>query len=146
MDKILKKSIIFVIVLLIAIQFIPVERSNPTIDQNLTLQTDENVLKILKNSCYDCHSYETTFPNYSIVAPISLFVASHVNDGRRALNFSKWRDIDPTIKKERLKRAIMTVKNERMPLPSYTIAHEDAKLTKEQKEILIKWFEEELKQ
>ena len=101
-------------------------------------------MDILKRSCYDCHSYETKWPVYSSVAPVSFFVASHVKKARNALNFSKWNEIDSKIKNERLKRAIITVKNERMALPSYVMAHEEAKLSKDDKGILVKWFKDEL--
>jgi hypothetical protein len=133
------------VALLILLQFIQVEKTNPPIDEQNTLVTDEPVMSILKKSCYDCHSNETLWPSYASVAPISFFVASHVKDARKALNFSQYNIIEPSIKEARLKRAIITVKNEYMALPSYRYAHEGANLTKEEKEILMTWFEEELK-
>jgi hypothetical protein len=140
----LKKTIIFVALLLFAIQFISLDKTNPKIDDNITLNAPKNVMNILKKSCYDCHSYETQWPYYSSIAPISFFVVSHVNDGRAALNFSKWQEIDEAIKQKRLKRAIKTVNNEMMALPSYVSAHEDAQLSKGQKKILTEWFESQL--
>ncbi|MDD3476660.1 MAG: heme-binding domain-containing protein [Sulfurimonas sp.] len=139
------KFIISFVALLILLQFIQVEKTNPPIDEQNTLVTDEPVMSILKKSCYDCHSNETLWPSYASVAPISFFVASHVKDARKALNFSQYNIIEPSIKEARLKRAIITVKNEYMALPSYRYAHEGANLTKEEKEILMTWFEEELK-
>ena len=140
----LKKTIIFVVLLLFVIQFISLDKTNPKVDENVTLDAPKNVMSILKISCYDCHSYETKWPYYSNIAPISFFVVSHVNDGRDALNFSKWQEIDPDIKQKRLKRAIKTVNNEMMALPSYVSAHEDAQLSKDKKKILTGWFESEL--
>lgn len=140
----MKKTVIFTLILLIALQFIQIDRTNPAVDESIALHTEESVQNILKSGCYDCHSNETKWPTYSYVAPVSFFVASHVKKGRKALNFSQWKDIDPEIKKKRLERAIMTVNNGRMALPSYLLAHDDAKLSKENKEILIKWFEKEL--
>lgn len=140
----LKKTIIFTLFILIAIQFINVEKTNPPIDDAITLQAPKEVMSIVKNSCYDCHSYETKWPSYSDIAPISFFVASHVKDGRKALNFSEWTKIDTAKKEQRLKRAIITVNNGMMALPSYTSMHEDTKLSKDEKKILTAWFEQEL--
>lgn len=140
----IKKTVIFVIVFLFAIQFISVDKSAPKIDEKLTLKAPTEVMDILKTSCYDCHSFETKWPTYSSIAPISFFVSSHVKKGRNAMNFSKWNVIDDEIKAQRLKRAIKTVNNSLMALPSYVSIHEEAKLNKEQKDILTTWFKSEL--
>jgi len=140
----LKKTIIFLAVTLIAIQFIPLEKTNPKVDENITLKTDEKVLTILKKSCYDCHSYETKWSVYSDIAPLSFGVVSHVTDGRKALNFSNYNNIDSEIKTARLERAIKTINNGRMPVSNYLAFHEEARMTKEDKETLIAWFEKEL--
>jgi hypothetical protein len=143
-SKLLKKTIITILVILVGIQFIDVDKTNPPVDKEIALQTDEDVMKVLRNSCYDCHSNETKWPTYSSIAPISFFVASHVNKGRKALNFSLWQTIEPDIKLKRLERAIKTVNNEMMALPSYVSVHDNAKLTKEQKDTLTQWFEKEI--
>ena len=140
----LKKTFIFFVITFIGIQFIPVDKINPKIDTSLTLNTDENVLKILKKSCYDCHSYETKWSIYSDIAPLSFGVVSHVKDGRQALNFSVYKNIDVQIREKRLQRAITLIKNERMPVSSYLTFHEEARMTKGEKETLIAWFEKEL--
>jgi len=101
-------------------------------------------MNILKRSCYDCHSNETKWSKYAYIAPLSFGIVSHVKDGRKALNFSNYKNIPNNIKKMRLKRAIQTVKIDRMPLGSYTLFHKEAKLSKEDKKILIDWFNSEL--
>lgn len=140
----LKKTAIFTILTLILIQFIHVDRTNPKIDKNIELKAPQDVMHILKKSCYDCHSYETKWPYYSNIAPISFVVASHVKDARSAMNFSTWKEIDIKKKAQRLKRAIQTVNNGMMALPSYVYAHKGAKLTKSEKEVLTSWFKQEL--
>lgn len=130
--------------ILVGIQFINVDKTNPEVDKSISLSTDTEVMDILKNSCYDCHSFETKWPSYASIAPVSFFVASHVNKGRKALNFSEWENIDKGIKTQRLKRAIKTINNEMMALPSYVSVHENAKLSKTDKETLTQWFEKEL--
>ena len=140
----LKKTAIFTVILLILIQFIGVDKTNPKVDDEITLKAPQDVMELLRKSCYDCHSYETRWPYYSDIAPVSFFVASHVKKARSAMNFSEWKNIDPKIKTERLKRAIVTVNNGRMALPSYVSAHEEAKLNQDEKEILKNWFKKEL--
>jgi Haem-binding domain len=141
----LKKSLIFAVITLFAIQFIDIDKTNPPVDEKLTLKTDPEVMRLLQRSCYDCHSFETKWPYYADIAPVSFFVTSHVKDARQAMNFSLWGKMDEKIKVQRLKRAIVTINNERMALPSYVMAHKDAKLSKDEKETLTKWIESELK-
>ena len=140
----LKKTVIWSVAALVAIQFIEVDKSNPKVESEIALQAPQKVMSILKKSCYDCHSNETKWPHYSNIAPISFVVASHVKDARAALNFSEYEKIDKERKVARLKRAIVTVKNERMALPSYVMAHQEAKLSQDEKVVLVKWFEKEL--
>ena len=84
----MKKIIIALIVILIGIQFIPVERTNPPVTREIN--APDNISSILKASCYDCHSNETDWPWYSYIAPVSFLVAGDVMDGRKNLNFSEW--------------------------------------------------------
>jgi anthranilate/para-aminobenzoate synthase component II len=102
-------------------------------------------MNILKKSCYDCHSNETKWSEYAYIAPLSFGVVSHVKDARKALNFSNYKNIDKEIKIARLKKAIHTLKLNTMPLASYLEFHKEAKLTKEDKSILINWCNLELK-
>lgn len=140
----LKKSIIFLVSSLVALQFIPLDRTNNKVDTKVSLHTDSKVSQILKKSCYDCHSDETKWSSFAYIAPLSFGVVSHVSNGRETLNFSKWKTIPTDIKKLRLQRAIKTISLNRMPLPSYTMFHKEAKLSNQEKDILKKWFESEL--
>jgi hypothetical protein len=75
---------------------------------------------------------------------MSWSIVAHVNDGRKALNFSTYKEIDNDTKIERLKRAIKTVNNEMMPPPNYIRFHDEAILSDDDKLILTKWFKKEL--
>lgn len=141
----MKKIILGFVAFLLLLQLIPVDKTNPPIDSKAALSTDASVMMILKKSCYDCHSNETNWPSYASIAPFSIFVSSHVGDARKAFNFSSYNTMDLDIKEKRLKRAIVTIKNERMALPSYRYAHESANLSNEEKNRLILWLEEEIK-
>jgi len=140
----LKKIVLFTIFPLIGIQFIPIDKINPKIDETMSLHTDIQVMKILKKSCYDCHSNETKYSIYADIAPLSFGIESHISDARKALNFSNYKNISDDIKKARLQRAIKTIKNGMMPLSSYLMFHNEAKMTQEERDILIRWFEREL--
>ena len=61
----IKKILIAIVLVLVGIQFINVDKTNPPVDEALTLQAPVEVMDILKNSCYDCHSNETVWPEYS---------------------------------------------------------------------------------
>lgn len=62
---------VFVGVLLLA-QLVPIERSNPPVASDLGPQPA--IDSILRRSCYDCHSQETSWPWYAWVAPVSWWV------------------------------------------------------------------------
>ena len=132
-------------VLFILIQFYPVEKpmvkSENKNDFISTNKVPENISKILKTSCYDCHSNETTFPWYSKVAPIKWLVYHDINEGREALNFSNWNALSNDDKSDALFDIADAIKEEEMPLNIYLYKHSEAKLSKAQREDLVSWFE-----
>lgn len=140
----MKQTLLIIVALLLLSQLIRPDRTNPPVNPDEALQAPKEVETVLRRSCYDCHSNETRWPWYSNLAPFSWTIASHVKEGRLALNFSKWQTIPEKIKVKRLKRAIQTTSNNMMPLPSYLWLHKEAKLTKAQKSLLKAWFEKEL--
>ncbi|MCI0706454.1 MAG: heme-binding domain-containing protein [Ignavibacteriae bacterium] len=144
MRKILKRTLIVLGVIFIGIQLYPVDRTNPPIDPEMTFQAKVNVPphidKLVRNSCYDCHSHETTWPWYSYVAPVSWLVASDVEEGRTILNFSNW-DYSMFRSVGRLDQMAEEVYQDRMPLPNYLIVHPSAKLLAADKDSLLDWIE-----
>lgn len=137
-----KKSIILVsvIVPLLLIQFITVEKKNPPIDSSLELSAPPEVMSILKNSCYDCHSNETKWPFYSSIAPVSWLVARDVEFGRDDLNFSEWENLSEGDKDHAKKEIIEEISRETMPIPIYIFTHPSASLSKEDKLLLKNWL------
>jgi len=133
----LKKILIVLGVIIVAIQFIPVDRSNPPVTQEI--DAPSNVFSILITSCYDCHSNETTWPWYSYVAPVSFLVAGDVEKGRKRINFSEWYKYDEKKKEKMLEHVIEVVEEGEMPLPIYTFIHTDSKLDKEKIKIIKDW-------
>lgn len=140
----MKKKIIIVLgSVLVIIQFFRIDKVNPSyeMENDFIMVTDppELVKNILKNSCYDCHSFETKYPWYTNVAPVSWWIKYHINEGRDELNFSEWATFELKRKNHKLEEIIEMVEEGEMPMNSYTWVHSEARLTDEQKTALINW-------
>ena len=119
-------------------QAIQTEQNNPEVTKGLEIQAPENIQTMFKNACYDCHSNQTQWPVYAKVAPFSWIISRHVKEGRKALDFTAWENYDEEKKQEKLKAIYRTVYGS-MPLPSYMWLHDEAELTKEEREVIRKW-------
>lgn len=124
--------------LFLAMQLIVPSKNNPPVDSQKELTAPENIKSILKRSCYDCHSNETKWPWYANIAPISWVASAHVRDGRAWVNFSEWEGYDEA-NRTRLKKLIFRSVSHAMPPQAYTLIHEDAKLTAEEKKMIRDW-------
>ncbi len=129
----------------IAIQLIPVDRTNPPVKKSENfvdlLEPPTKVQKLIKNACYDCHSNETVYPKYAYVAPISWSIKDHVNEGREHLNFSVWGTYNQYLKDGILEKTIVEIQDQKMPMPAYIIYHANAKLTAEDRSLLEGYFQ-----
>jgi hypothetical protein len=99
----------------------------------------ENVRSVLQTACYDCHSNNTRYPWYNNVQPVEWWLASHVNDGKRHLNFDEFNLYPVGKKKKKLSQIKETLEKDEMPLSSYTLIHTDAKLSTDQKVLILDW-------
>lgn len=133
----MKKILYTVVFILIVIQFIPVERTNPPVTWDIN--APEKISEILRTSCYDCHSNETVWPWYSKVAPVSFLVAKDVREGRKHLNFSEWDKYDGNKRQKILEEIVEEVEKENMPLPIYTFTHPNAKLDDHRIKLIKDW-------
>ncbi len=138
-----KKIFLGLLAVLVIMQFFRIDKSNPTSnpakDMFVVEQVPQEVQSIIKTSCFDCHSNNVRYPWYTNVAPASWWVKSHINEAREELNFSEWGTYPIKRKLHKLEEIEEMVDEDEMPLPSYLLAHNDAKLTKEQKNKLIIW-------
>lgn len=133
-------AVLVIIFILIVIQFIPYQRTNPPVIGEI--QMPDQVHAIIKRSCYDCHSNQTRWPWYSHVAPVSWLVIGDVNDGRAHMNFSEWDSYD-TQKQAKLRKEIPEeIEKGDMPPFRYLIIHTKAKLTQADIQIIKKWAQE----
>jgi len=149
----MKKKLYFIcgilLVVFIVIQLIPINRptnSSVQLTENIQIQNAGNeVMAILKNSCFDCHSNQTKYRWYAYVAPVSWLIARDVSTGREELNFSEW----STYNKRKLVRKLGDIKEQivkdEMPMRIYTLIHPDTKLTDSQKLLITDWTDQETK-
>ena len=142
----MKKVLIIVIVILVAIQFITIDKTNPPLEMSKdfisTTNPPSDLGTVIKSSCYDCHSHHTKYPWYSNVAPVSWLIKDHINNGRNHLNFSTWADYSEKKKDHKLEECIEMVKSGEMPMNGYVMLHDEAEITHENKMKLISWFTE----
>ncbi len=135
----MKRALLGLFVLLIVIQFVPVDRANPDSDPALALRADSAVQDIFQRSCFDCHSNKSSWPWYSYVAPVSWLVADHVHEGRKELNFSVWNTYSPKRQSKKLKEIVEELEEGEMPLPPYLITHPDAAMSESDIQLIRMW-------
>ena len=141
----IKKVLIGLLVIFIISQFFPANLPEVIADNPADLLANndvpKNIEKILRTSCYDCHSNETVYPWYSYVSPVKFLVSKDTRNGRKHLNFSKWEDYSKADKLEALDDIGEEVEEGEMPMKIYPITHPDAKLSDADRETLILWAE-----
>ncbi len=132
-----------ILIILVIIQFIRPSKNESTeisandISKHYTVP--ENVAGILKRACNDCHSNNTVYPWYSEVQPVRWWLQHHVNDGKKHLDFSEFAKYDAKRQHHKLEELVDEVKEEHMPLDSYLWIHKEAKLSEDDKKVLIDW-------
>ena len=138
----MKKVFLGIIVVFILIQMIRPNKNDSRNDINhistVTAVPDE-VKEILKTACNDCHSNFTVYPWYNEIAPVSWYLAQHVNDGKEHLNFSEWTSYNQDQLNHILKDLNEELEDHKMPLKSYLIMHKEAAMDAGQYQTVLKW-------
>lgn len=139
----LKKILLFLLAALIVLQFIRPEKNNGSADTETDIThavtVPANVLGILRTSCYDCHSDHTTYPWYAQINPVGNWLAHHVSEGKRELNFSIAKTYSRKKLNHKLDEIREQVEEQEMPLSSYTLVHKHARLDATQVAVLMEW-------
>ncbi len=150
MRKILKTILIILLIALVIIQFIrPSKNVGEEIASNqinAVQQVPEDVQQILKISCYDCHSNTTRYPWYENIQPVAWFLNDHIVEGKKEINFSIFATYPAYRRYKKFKEIQKQIKEDEMPLFSYTIIHRDAVLSAGQKSTLINWTANAMKE
>jgi hypothetical protein len=143
MKKFLKRFFLLLLVVFIFIQFFrPAKNISTDISANdITTKyaVPQDVQTILKTSCYDCHSNNTAYPWYNNIQPVAWWLADHIKEGKNELNFSEFASYRIGRQYKKLEEINKEVKEDEMPLESYTFIHGDAKLSEQQKLRIANW-------
>lgn len=144
--KLLKKILLSLLMVFIIAQFFGPEKNQgeiASLDAFIKeTHPPDDVMIVLKQACFDCHSDFTRYPWYSNITPANYWMDGHVQHGKEELNFSKWSSYSVKRKDHKMEDVIELVEKKEMPLPSYTWTHTDAKLSDEQIKAVKDWAEQ----
>lgn len=138
-----KKIGLSLLAIFLILQFFRPERNTGS----TTLPTDitavatvpPDVQQVLARSCYDCHSNNTKYPWYMEIQPVAWYLADHIKEGRRELNFNEFGSYKTKKQLHKLQEIAKEVKKGDMPLSSYTLIHRDAGLSEAERALIIGW-------
>lgn len=141
----IKKILLGLLVLFIFIQFWhPARNKSEQVMPNdiaKTVGVPSEVQGILEKSCYNCHSNNTDYPWYAYVQPLHWYLDDHIEKGKAELNFNEFNSYSSRRQMNKLRAIESSLKDDTMPLPSYTLLHSNAVLTKKEKVVLLGWLE-----
>ena len=138
-----RKIVMGLLAVIILVQFIrPAKNAgNIALGSGIThtVNVPVTILNRLKTSCYDCHSNKTNYPWYSNIQPLGWWLAHHIKEGKAELNFNDFSSYSKRRQMSKLKAIVESIQDGSMPLSSYTLIHQTAKLTREDKKIIMDW-------
>ena len=138
-----KKILFVLLIILIVIQFFHPARNKVEGEQPNNVSklypVSSDVKNILDKACMDCHSNNTAYPWYSKIQPVDWWMTHHVNEGKRELNFDEFATYNLRRQYHKLEEVMKQVKDNEMPISSYTWIHKDAILTTAEQNGLINW-------
>lgn len=140
----LRKVLLALGIALVAIQFVRPARNDSAAgadDLAAKFPPPKAVKQLLEDTCYDCHSNRTRYPWYAQIQPVGWWLADHIKDAKRELNFSEFTSYSEHHQAKKLQAVSDEVTTRSMPLKSYTWIHHDAKLTEAQIKLLADWAE-----
>jgi hypothetical protein len=121
----------------VAIQFRPVQRTNPLGAGDP--HASREVMWVLRRACYDCHSNETRWPIWAYVAPVSWQVVKDVETARSRVNFSNWQAYTAQQQSALKQVVVWSTSTHRMPVWYYVTLHPDARMTPAELQALANW-------
>lgn len=144
MSRFLKIAVLLLVILQFVTSFFIVDHVNPESDPDTDffqlVNVPTEISSIMKTSCLDCHSNNTSYPWYSNIFPVNVWIDDHVKDGRKHLNFSNWGTYELKKQAHKMEECFEEIEKGEMPMESYTYIHSDAKLDDNQKKLLVDWF------
>ncbi len=127
-----------------AIQFIRPNRNNDgRVPGSAFVQlygVPDSMNQVLRVACYDCHSNHTSYPWYTNIQPIGWILAGHIKKGKSNLNFSEFNVYSTRKQLNKLKAIANQIEENEMPLKTYKLLHKKAKLSVEEKNLIVTWM------
>lgn len=141
----IKKILLGLLIILIAIQFIKPQKNihsgaSPA-DISTLYPVPADVDSILTIACKDCHSNNTRYPWYNNLQPVAWYLANHVKDGKRSFNVNEFATYPVARQYDKIEEIKKQLDKGEMPLTSYTRIHRDAILSDIEKKTVIIWSE-----
>ena len=138
-----KRVFIFLLITFLILQFFRPQKNLSTEvainDITTKYEIPADVHAVLKTSCYDCHSNNSTYPWYNNIQPVAWYLADHIKEGKKEINFNEFASYKIAKQYRKLEEIINQVEMEEMPLESYTLIHGGAKINVAQKTMIINW-------
>lgn len=139
----IRKILLGILMVFMAIQFIQPARNKSgqvlQADLSKTYNLPENVQGVLEAACYDCHSNNTSYPWYAYIQPVGWMLDRHIKEGKEDLNFSEFGSYSLRRQMSKFRAIENSMQDGTMPLSSYTLIHKNARLTKDDKALIIGW-------
>lgn len=140
--NLLRKFLYASLIVIVCLQFYQPSR-NDSGDNSKSVETrfeiPVDVKSVLEQSCYDCHSNYTNYPWYANIQPVGIWLQNHIKDGKKHLNFSTLGDRPAYLQQHKMEEIEEMIREDEMPMRSYTLIHRAAALNASQKEAIIKW-------
>ncbi len=140
------KIILTIVVILLVIQlpfFTPAKNTteaDPVNDIAKAYDVPMDIQMMVYNSCYDCHSnYTREYPWYYHIQPVSWWMALHIHNAKKELNFSEFATYSPKKAAKKFDEIREQMEKKKMPIKSYRLMHSDVKLSDEEYKELAAW-------
>ena len=141
--KLAKKILTVILIAFVAIQFFRPDRNiasqASSSDISGVVTVPDTVKAILQNACYDFHSDNTRYPWYVNIQPAGWWMAGHIKEAKDGLNFSEFGGYTPRKQISKLEGVASVLEKDFMPLKSYKMMHESARLSTDEKNLVIDW-------
>lgn len=103
------------------------------------IEAPKEVISILENSCFNCHSNQQNLSWYDKIAPVSWAVNKDVKRAREVLNFSEWEKLSPAEHKGKMYAILNMMQSGKMPIREYALLHPSARITEKDIETVKKY-------
>lgn len=145
MKKLVKRILLLLFIVFVGIQFIPTKMnvSNEVYKADFMniYSMPKAISEKLVVSCYDCHSNNTEYPWYNKIQPVAWYLEDHIKEGKKELNFNEFGNYSVRRQKSKIKSIIREIEGDKMPLSSYINMHKNAIINKDEKKVLLSFFE-----